>query len=166
MFSSIQASGATSEGKVRTHTVGDDLESLFWVLLYCDIQKNSETKLPWFAKKCPDIPKMLKDMFRPSDIDHHESGKQKKGYLKYAGNDIVDIEYTSDTLQDLMSRCREAWKAVYVGNGSKDEVTKIRTPSFWIDLFASLLGPLAASSDISPVSQVVHGASNGMSYNQ
>ncbi|GJE92002.1 hypothetical protein PsYK624_081550 [Phanerochaete sordida] len=129
------------ENPLLTNEIVDDLESIFWVLLY--------SALEHFG--LPDQNK-LRVVFESRDLDGHGNligGISKKGFLH--PSDFKHLEFQDAILKDLVrDAARSWWKYHLVRRGGagvpdsqKEDVVatfrRVVEPSYWVDLFAAAL---------------------------
>lgn len=143
----------------KAHDIGDDLESVFWVFVYCSLKH--------FAPPGPSTSlEFLDDMF--IEEDGHRTGGHEKS-LKMNSDTLTLIDYTSDVLRDLMTRVNQAWQFFYIaykgsaaarvmrdqfGANLQQWIDDAMRPSYWREMFADALKklPPPAPVHVPPVS--------------
>ena len=128
----------------KLHDITDDLESLFWVLVY--------GAMKWHALPDQNIPLEGFDQF---SLDGHgrRVGGGFKGDWILSGDALVRLRLTCPALHKLIKDCRLGWWKLYnAKHGARDfedmedfhaEIMKMLElagkPSFWIEKYSAIL---------------------------
>ena len=136
---------AMLEDPFKTHDILDDLESIFWSILYGAIKYFSGT-----------VTFDMKAFFSQSEIEingrlHVVGGGMKKGLLE--STSLTNIPFDCAPLRELISHLSRVWRKYYrarvdVSEAPSNEEArqeyetqreKLSKPAFWLDIFDQLL---------------------------
>lgn len=125
----------------KLHDVEDDLEAVFWVLLYCALKR--------FAPPCPSLPiSAFADQWE--DIN----GRLVGGYEKLTllqRRFYKDVEFRSPAFRNMIHDMAETWKTYHLSLSGTEASTAELTrelkrvnslapkPSFWVEKVSNLL---------------------------
>ncbi|GJE92009.1 hypothetical protein PsYK624_081620 [Phanerochaete sordida] len=133
----------------KLHGILDDLESVFWNLVYGALRR--------FALPEENTSTM---MFEESGFDNQ--GRATGGTMKGAfllGRRYVGLRLSSAKLSELIQRCGDCWRQCHlalspmdgIGERKKNEVREIlkdaAKPSYWVDIFAATLRDMPPKGD-------------------
>ncbi|GJE92091.1 hypothetical protein PsYK624_082440 [Phanerochaete sordida] len=133
----------------REHDILDDLESVFWVLLFAAAERFSAGP-----------PHVDRDLFENSERgpDAEASASCRRFAIVY--NKLHGVPFTSAPLQSLIKECSAAWRKYQIG--IDDDLPEVRErpyvraalesapkPSFWRAKFAAALSEMPATEPTS-----------------
>ncbi|GJE92007.1 hypothetical protein PsYK624_081600 [Phanerochaete sordida] len=138
----------------KAHDISDDLESVFWVLIYCSLK--------YFARPEHNVTVEIFDHIALDSQGNRVGGTYKSGSID--SNRLWKVEYTSSVLQDLIKRSNKAWQrfdTVYYdspvchlptapGVSVQQWLEDGKSPAFWAALFAKALDDYDAILDFIP----------------
>ena len=85
----------------KSHDITDDLESLFWVLVF--------GAMKWFASPGQELPFEGFDQYTLDALGRRIGGTYKGDWI-HCSDFLVDLRLTSDVLQNLVEDSRLCWK--------------------------------------------------------
>ena len=123
----------------KVHTIVDDLESVFWVLVYGALRR--------FAEPDQYLPMELFDEVKYDRAGRRLGGTTKQVYV-ICGN-LLRLKFSARPLQKLVHECNECWSEYHMGilpRREKERTERQRSmlvsapePAFWLEKFASVL---------------------------
>ena len=151
----------------KAHELLDDLESVFWVLVYGALKR-------YLSPNQPSITGLM-NMFDEERVDQDNIiiGGQGKANCLWAGR-LQHAQFTCASLQGLVHECATWWGMYHRAvDGARDvdiPATKAKImgtldlaprPSYWIGKFAKALAQASEARASEPAGGTSHGATDG-----
>ena len=122
----------------RLHDVGDDVESVYWVLIHEALKR--------FALPRQFVAKDIFDQQTTDEQGRCVGGQSKRLAIVYG--ELLSLGLSSKALDALVHECTTCWHRFHTAlrpddypltEGQKNMLVLAPTPSFWLERFASVL---------------------------